>query len=338
MKRLLIIRFSALGDVAMLVPVIQALAEQYPELAITVLSQQRFADVFAKLPAHVSFHGVNLKTQSLHEIAAGLGSYDLVADMHGVIRSVYIRATQRLRGACVAVVDKGRINKSLLIRGKIHHPLKHMTERYADVLAKLGYPIQLGANPTVATTKDCFTSDNGPITDQLRTDYGPTTNRRGIGIAPFAAHKGKIYPLEKMEQVVRMLSERGEHVVLFGGGEKEKQILAQWAERYPNVENLSGRYSLGEEINYMQKLRVMLTMDSANMHLASLAGTRVISIWGATDPKAGFLGYGQRIEDCVMHADLPCRPCSVYGNRACKYDDYHCMEINPEDIVKRLIK
>ena len=91
MKRVLVIRFSALGDVAMLVPVVRALVAQYPDVEVTVLSQQRMADLFADMPKNVRFLGVDLKKQSLREIVASLGHFDLVADMHGVWRSLYIR-------------------------------------------------------------------------------------------------------------------------------------------------------------------------------------------------------------------------------------------------------
>ena len=315
MKRLLVIRLSALGDVAMLAPVVRALAEQYPELSVTMLSQQRFADVFADMPENVTFCGVDIRKQSLREIVAGLGIYDLVADMHSVIRSIYIRTALRLRGAQVASVDKGRRDKRRLIRGKVKEPLKHTTERYAEVLSELGYPIRLDrVNPRIAST----------------------TEASGIGIAPFAAHPGKVYPIERMERVVQLLSERGEHVVLFGGGKQEKDILESWATKYPGVESVAGKCDLGAELKIMGSLRVMLTMDSGNMHLASLVGTRVISVWGATHPYAGFLGYGQSEDDCIQR-ELDCRPCSIYGNKPCKYGDCRCMDIAPDDIVKRLI-
>ena len=85
----------------------------------------------------------------------------------------------------------------------------------------------------------------------------------------------------------------------------------------------------------MQRLRLMLTMDSGNMHLASLVGTRVLSIWGATHPYAGFMGFGQRESDCIQR-DLSCRPCSVYGNKKCRLGDYRCMDIDPATIVERV--
>lgn len=310
MKRLLVIRFSALGDVAMLIPVVRALAELYPDVQITVLSQQRMADLFVGLPSNVIFHGVDLKQQSLRDIVHELGMFDLVADMHGVIRSIYISSAMSLRGAKVKTIHKGRLCKFLLTHGILRKPLKNTALRYIDVLQSLGLPV----SPLQAPRKK---------------------GGKGIGIAPFAAHKGKMYPLEKMEKVVSLLSERGERVVLFGGKE-EADILCQWAKKYTGVECLAGRMSLSEEMDRMRSLRVVLSMDSANMHLASLVGVRVVSIWGATHPYAGFLGLGQKETDCIQR-DIPCRPCSTYGKRKCKYGDYRCMDITPEEIVSRLI-
>lgn len=276
-----------------------------------MLSQQRFADLFAGMPRNLVFHGADLKKQSLHEIVSGLGSFDAVADMHSVIRSVYIRAALRLKGARVASIDKGRRDKRLLTKGKIHQPLTHTTARYMAVLEALGLPITLPAEPV---------SQSGT----------------GIGIAPFAAHQGKIYPINRMERVVEMLSRTGERIVLFGGGKQEKTILEAWAAKYPNVESIAGRHSMAEELDIIRSLRLMVSMDSGNMHLASLVGTRVVSIWGATHPYAGFLGFGQSEADCIQR-DLPCRPCSIYGNKPCIYKDYRCMDITPEEIVKRIL-
>lgn len=294
----------------MAVPVVRALAEQHPDIAITVLSQPKMADLFAAMPPNVSFHGADIKKQSLRAIVAGLGRFDLVADLHDVWRSLYIRTALRLRGARVATIRKGRFSKFLLTRGWRRKPLRHTTMRYADVLQRLGLPIRL---PRFACKSD----------------------GQGIGIAPFAAHQGKIYPLDQMEQVVAQMSQLGEPILLFGGGKKEQELLSEWATRYPNVQSVAGQHSLREELEIMRGLRLMLTMDSANLHLASLVGTRVVSVWGATHPFAGFTGVGQSPDDCVQR-DLPCRPCSIYGNKPCKYGDYRCLHIAPEEIIAKL--
>lgn len=319
MKRILIIRFSALGDVAMLVPVVRALAVAYPDWEITVLSRKQTAPLFEGLADNIHYFGADLRGR--HSGTSGLNTllqdidykqFDYIADMHDVLRSKYLRRRFRFAGKRVATICKGRISKWWLTRTHcVDKPLPTTVERYCKVLRQLGFTLSLQPiEPTAAP-------------------------HNGIGIAPFAAHQGKIYPLNRMEEVVRLLSEQGEQIYLFGAGEKEKAIMQEWAERYKGVETLAGRYTMAEEIERMRHLRLMLTMDSANMHLASIAGTRVLSIWGATHPAAGFLGYGQSINDCIQR-ELPCRPCSVYGNKPCRYGDYRCMDIAPAEIVKRI--
>ena len=133
-----------------------------------------------------------------------------------------------------------------------------------------------------------------------------------------------------------MSEQVAEPIYLFGAGDSEKAVLEDWEKKYKGVISLVGKQKMDKEIAIMRGLRLMLTMDSSNMHLASLAGTRVISIWGATHPKAGFLGYGQKTEDCIQ-LDLPCRPCSIYGNKPCKFGDWRCLKIEPEQVVERIL-
>lgn len=324
-KRLLVIRFSALGDVAMLVPLVRHVAERYLDWDFTMLSRQQYAPLFSNMPANVHFYGADLRGR--HHRLWGLSSlldeidyrsYDAVADMHDVLRSQYLRTRMFLAGKRCAHVFKARVQRWLLVRHNYRHkqPLVPMIERYRAVFTELGF-----------------------LTDMQFATSVDESVRTHIGIAPFAAHKGKIYPSDKMEQVVaalgKTMADRGEKVLLFGGGEKEQAVLNEWERKYEGVESLAGKYKMDEEIAVMRGLRLMLTMDSANMHLASLAGTRVLSVWGATHPWAGFLGYGQKESDCIQ-LNLPCRPCSIYGNRFCKYRNYHCLDIAPETIIKRV--
>ena len=319
MKRLLIIRFSALGDVAMLVPIVKQLAHAYPNWHITMLSRQQTAPLFNDMPENVHFVGADLKGK--HKGIKGLNlllqeihyeQFDIVADMHHVLRSKWLCWKMRLTGKRVASIQKGRWKKWLLTHTSYRESLPTTTQRYIQVLHQLGFAFSL--NPTIHTN----------------------TLRKGYGIAPFAAHQGKIYPLDKMEEIVCQLTKTGEPTYLFGAGEKEKDILEHWEKKYNNVYSLVGKHRMDEEIAFMRTLRCMVTMDSANMHMASIAGTRVISIWGATHPIAGFLGWGQQQEDCIQRHDLSCRPCSIYGNKKCKYGDYRCLNIAPEIIITRI--
>ena len=319
-KNILVIRFSALGDTAMLLPVLYGAALEQPDCTFTLLTSHRNAELVTNsAPSNLHIWGVNLKNykgvRGLRRLynEAMSEQFDAIADMHDVLRTKILRCFFRMKGIPVSVIDKGRREKRRLCnQGKRKRliPLPHTTERYTKVLHQL----------------QINTGSWQPI---------PCTEKSGIGIAPFAKHQGKIYPLDKMEAVIAALSKQGEPICLFGGGPLEEQQMRRWSAIYPNVRFTPGR-SLSEEIQAMAKLRVMLTMDSANMHLASLAGTRVVSIWGATHPFAGFLGYGQSESDCIQ-ANLPCRPCSVFGNRKCKFGNYPCMQaITPQEILQKL--
>ena len=319
----------------MLVPVVRELAVSHRDIEITVLSQSKFAELWTSVAPNVRFIGADLRGR--HKGIAGLerlitelraDDYDAVLDMHGVLRSRYITLRFMLTGKHTATIRKNRIGRWLLTHGWHRRPLQPMWECYAEVVDKGLSLIGTKSKDRCAERKKSKEQGDGYC------------EKSGIGIAPFAAHRGKQYPLEKMEEVVRRLSEAGHHIVLFGGGNDEQVLLHSWSERYDNVECADrgpGKKGLGYEIGVMRGLRLMLTMDSANMHLASLAGTRVISVWGATHPDAGFLGIGQQRSDCIQR-DLRCRPCSIYGKGRCRYRDYRCLDIEPQEIIDKIEK
>ena len=333
MKKLLVIRFSALGDIAMSVPVVHDLAVQYPDLEITMLSREMARPLFEQLPNNVHFVAADLNGQHKDLFGlcrlwrdAHLNDFDYIADFHGVLRTWWLRTEGCLRRKKVAKIDKGRKGKKALTRQKNKVFVQQATsfERYAKVLEQLGFPI-----------KPQFTKlDYSAFCERQK-----PANETWIGIAPFAKHEAKVYPLEQMEQVIKALSERENTTVfLFGGGKEENEQIERLCAKYNHVQPAKSQQGLKGELALMGQLDVMLSMDSANMHLASLAGTRVVSVWGGTHPYAGFLGWNQKTDDCVQ-LDLSCRPCSVYGNKPCLRGDYACMNgIAPEEILNKLLK
>ena len=315
MKHLLLIRFSALGDVAMLVPVVASLMKQYPDIHVTVLSKPFAHSLFEGLSPNVSFMSADLKKdyQGLSGLNAlyrrlAAKNFTAVADMHDVLRTKYLRLRFHLCGFYVAHIDKHRSEKRELIhhQNKVLKPIQSAFQNYADVLSELGYPIKLNFNSIFPTNNEAFTSLIPKIGNYKE-------NEKWIGLAPFAAHTGKIYPLTQMEQTLQGLLKKypTARLFLFGGSDKEKKVFLQWTKKYPSCTVVpTTLHSLQEELILMSRLDVMISMDSANMHLASLVNTPVVSIWGATHPYAGFMGWNQSIDNAVQ-TDLPCRPCSI---------------------------
>ena len=340
MKHLLVARFSALGDVAMTVPVIAAVARQYPDLQITMVSRKHFGPLFETLPSNVHFIGVDLKKEyqgilGIKRLASDLDvkRFSAFADLHDVLRTKFLRLVCRLHGLRVEHLKKDRAARAALTREKDKKLVRQPSvfSKYADVFARLGYPITL--------TSDSFSMRNEVDSDpQFSMELPTKGDNRWVGIAPFAAHAGKVYPMEQMEKVVELLSaQTGVQTFLFGAGPKERAVLESWQERYPNTLSIAGRLkSMGEELQLMRHLDVMLSMDSANMHLASLVQTPVVSVWGATHPYAGFMGWNQN-EDNALQINLPCRPCSIFGNIPCRRGDYACLtRITPQQVVDKL--
>ena len=115
-------------------------------------------------------------------------------------------------------------------------------------------------------------------------------------------------------------------------------VLGQWQDEFKNVQSLAGKLNLKNELHFISNLDVMVSMDSANMHFASLYGVPVISIWGGTHPYLGFYGWGQSPQNAVQ-VDLECRPSSVFGNKECPRDDLACMNlISPITVYDRIIQ
>lgn len=309
MRTILAYRFSAFGDVAMTVPVFREFLAQNPDVQVVMVSRSQFKDLFDNIP-NLIFKGIDfedykgfLGLRKLGKTLLNEFRPDYVADLHDVIRTKTLDLFFMKNGFKVFKINKGKEEKEKLtdIWNLDKTPLRLTCERYADVFRAMNFRLEL--------------SHRFPDNNQ----------KSGIGIAPFAQHKGKMLPLEKTFEVAKILATRHK-LYFFGGGKSEINILDSWADQIPNTENLAGKLSLKEELQKIAELEVMISMDSANMHLASLVGTRCISVWGSTHPYAGFLGYGQSEKDVVQVKDLTCRPCSVFGDKACYRGDWACLE------------
>lgn len=334
-----------MGDVAMTVPVVQALARQYPHVRITFLSRPFARPLFEGLAPNVGFMGADIKNEyhgigGLNELYKRIVAKNItaVADLHNVLRSGYLRLRFNLGRYRVQHIDKHRNERKRLVAqtDKKLVPLNTAFQNYADVFAKLGYPVKLD-----------FTSIFPPQGGNLRLLPPQIGVKKAfqewIGVAPFAAHKQKVYPPEMLEKVIGLIT--SEHpscrVFLFGKGSAEEPVINGIVQRNPRCLNASALLNgIGQELVLMSHLDVMISMDSANMHFASLVNTPVVSIWGATHPYAGFMGWGQDSLNAVQ-IELGCRPCSIFGNKPCLRGDLACLRnISPEmvyDRVKRVL-
>lgn len=337
MAHYLVIRLSAIGDVAMTVPVLYSAALSNPTDQFTLLTQAFLIPIFKNAPQNVDIIGINTKSaekklSGLLKFGWALSHYpfDAVLDLHHVMRSIVLRSFFKTKGKPIFVIDKARKERKALTRyeKKVFKQLRPVTERYADVFRKAGLAYE-----------DRFSSlfDGETIGIEQFASLGGNDATTWIGIAPFAKHRGKTYPPEKMEEVINQLSKRPDtHLFLFGGKGEEEKMLSKWAASYPHVACVAGRFTLDQELQLISRLKLLICMDSANMHFASLVHTPVLSIWGATHPYAGFYGYKQQ-PDYIVQLPMPCRPCSVFGEKPCLRGDWACMQqIEPAAIINKV--
>ena len=329
-KHIAIIRLSAMGDVAMTVPVIKAYVTQNPDVKITVVSRPFFKPFFDTIP-EVNFFPIDLDKKHkgflglfrLFKELKALG-VDALADLHNVLRSKILTLFFKLNGFKTATVDKGRQGKKELTRteNKIFKPLTTMVQRHQKVFEQLGFSVNL-CNPTFPTF---------PKNTEKK-------SQKWIGIAPFAQYDSKVYPLDLMQEVVNLLAQSQENkIFLFGGGNREIALLDQLAEGKNNVENYAGKVKLPQEMEIISNLDVMLSMDSGNAHIAAMLGTKVVTLWGATHPYAGFAPFNQPLNNCLTsdREKYPLLPTSVYGNKMVEGYQDAMRSISPENVVEKI--
>lgn len=334
MRHILVIRLSALGDVALLAPVLRRRAEANPDVRFTVAAPPMLEPLFGGMD-NVTFLGLK-KQQSSWRIFRALkavGSAE-VADLHVVNRvgralillqlDRWLHLDFRFR---IFELDKGRRSRRRMLSHRDMTPRRPQWQRYDDVFARMG--LEKSENREAKSESHKLMATDS----QTRTPNAQPT----VGVAPFSQHDGKVWPLELTERLVAMLANAGYNVLLFGS-KSEAATLEQWAAKYSGVTSVAGKHGFADELSLIASLDLMVSMDSANMHFASAVGTRVVSVWGATHPDFGFYGYGQDRADALC-ANLSCQPCSAFGQRPCRYGDHRCLRaIAPEAVFERVQK
>ena len=337
-RNVLVMRLSVLGNVAMAIPVLYPVCRANPDTRFIMLTKKWPASMFHDRPAnlkvvdydvnenHNGLIGLLKLASQLHR----LYDIDAVADLHNVSGTWIIDAYMMARGAKVARLDREQSRRKDLVNHKANDPVTPIHDRYRGVFQKLGFE-----------TPDNFTRlydgrdfPESPIVPKKE------PGQRWIAISPFSSHRQKAYPLELMERVIERLSQQENYYIfLMGGGKSEKLALRPIAKKYEHVISMAEvKHKFIDEYVLLGNCDLMLTMESANMHLASLVDLQAMTIWGPTTPSCGYLGYNQVVEDDIQ-LDMDCRPCSITGDKPCRFGDFRCLRnIKPDDVARHVIE
>ena len=328
-----------MGDVAMTVPILRTFSKQYPDVKITVISSPFFQPFFDEIP-NVSFlafdkNGKHKGFLGLFRLFQDLKkrNIDAFADLHNVLRSKVIRTLFAFSGKKESFTDKGRTEKEEVTRAenKIFRQLPTVFERHANVFLSLGFPLDL-SNPTFPKKQE--------LPSEITTIVGKKT-KIWIGIAPFAQHDSKAYPLDLMAQVIDELAKNTNYkILLFGGGKKEIETLKVLSKGKENVISTAGTLKFNQESQLIGNLDVMLSMDSGNAHVAAMLGVKTITLWGATHPFLGFSPFNQPLENALVSDRnvYPKLPTSVYGNKKVEGYQDAMRTILPEQVIEKIVQ
>ncbi len=335
MKKILIFRFSAMGDVIMLLPVLKGALDTNRSIEVFLVTQKNFFPFFQGID-RLTLIPVDLKNE--HKTLPGIYKLflklretvnpDLVIDLHCVIRTYILDSFFSLFGFKVVRFHKGTFEKLKKIRFKSGTYLPNTVDRYREVFKLVGLDFTLALPPLFHSEFSDSNIDN------------ILPKKIVVGIAPFAKHRQKIWGLDHVVELISYLNSAFDCTIVLLGGGTEVNLLKKVSECYTNCIISADYFSLQDEIQVVHKLSVMVCMDSANMHLSAMAGVPTVSIWGATHPSLGFAPYHQPDENIIQYSGekLTCRPCSVYGNKKCKFgDDIRCMNyISAQEVFEKV--
>ena len=330
-KHILVIRLSAMGDVAISVPVLRAFVAQHPEVKLTVLTRTFFAPFFEGI-SNVSVYSADFKEDykgvyGIYKLSKELKLIGIthIADLHNVLRSNLLKVF--FFGKTFAQINKGRAEKKALVSGSIFKQLKSTHERYADVFRELGFTLDLSlpSYPEPQTLPESIYQ------------YVNLNHKPFVGIAPFAQYDSKMYPLDLMQEVIGELS-KSYNILLFGGGNNEDKLLKNLSKGLNNVTNCVGKFRFKEELAIISNLDLMLSMDSGNGHLAAMYGVKVVTIWANTHPFAGFVPFNQPSSQQLLpnQSDFPLIPTSIYGNKTPENYKTVAGTISPTTVINKI--
>jgi len=228
----------------------------------------------------------------------------------------------------VSVIDKKRKERKALTRNenKIFKPLTPIHYLYQEVFNKLGFSVDLTKDHIYPPSK----------TFNLNVESINIGSDKLVGIAPFAKHEAKMYPLDLMQKIVSYVQEK-HAVFLFGYGKIEMETIKRWSNVFKNVYSCEDLGGFENELALISNLDLMISMDSANGHIASIYNVPVITLWGLTHPYTGFTTFNSDLKNqfCVDREKFPLVPNSVYGNKMIKGYENAMRTISIEEVLGR---
>lgn len=322
-SKILIIRFSSLGDVLLTTPLIRTLKNRSPNASLDFLVKSQFHDAIKFNPHLNTVHLFNKNKDSFQSLSGRLKNknYDLIIDLQNNLRSK--RLCLEI-GAPVFKFKKPSIRKLLLVKTKINFlkDLRSIPERYADSLSSQNFELD---------EKGLEIFPGGNFVPQIE------KSDKNIAFCPGSVHFTKMYPKEYFIEAGNILTAAGFKIILLGGA-SDGNICSEIQSNVPGSVNLAGKDNLLQISENMNQCKLAVCNDSGMMHTAAASGIPVFAIFGSTVKEFGFSPY--KIENLIFEDNsVSCRPCSHTGKRNCPKGHFKCMKnLTPEKMTAEILK
>ena len=323
MKKILIIRFSSIGDIVLTTPVIRCVKQQVPGAEVHFVTKEIFSEVLAGNPYIDRLHTFR---SSVTEVLKQLRSekFDVVIDLHRNIRTLQLK--QFLRVKNTLVFNKINFQKFVAVRFKALGilPHKHIVDRFFEAIAPLHVKSDRKGLDFYIQPKD---EVNMPAL------FFKDEHVKYIALVVGGSYNTKKIPLEKLEQICR----NAPMPVVLLGGAGDKDIAGKLKSMFPAVINGCGNFNIGQSASVIKQAEWIITSDTGLMHIAAAFHKKIISVWGNTIPDFGMSPYKPRHENITLEIQhLKCRPCSKLGFKKCPQGHFRCMLDIDYDFIREL--
>lgn len=329
--KILLVRFSAIGDILLMTPLIRALRKRHPEAGITVVTKAAYAPLLAHNPRVSEVVAWDPAT-SLAALGKTLraGGFTHQLDLHGSLRS---RALRWHTGGRWTSYPKYRTARTVLIRTKrdLYRDRRPVAERYFDAARDLDVVPDQGA-------PECFLSRaTQERAQEFLAGRGIGLSRQLIALAPGAAHFTKRWPEHHWTALAQRLVEAGNDIVVVGGPADREVAERVAASAGAHGSSAAGMFDLPETAALLKRARALVSGDTGVLHLSTAVGVPVVALYGPTVEQFGFFPYHAKA--AILQREMECRPCSSHGGPACPLTHHRCMQdLLPDQALEALRK
>ena len=310
-KKILIIRFSSIGDIVLTTPVIRCVKKQFPDAEVHYVTKEVFKNILIHNPYIDKVHTFKEDISELYEPLKA-ENFDVVIDLHKNLRS--LRLKQKLKAKNYSF-DKLNLQKFLAVNFKQINklPNKHIVDRYFDAVAPLGIKSD-------GKGLDHFMHQNDRVdVSSLLTDH---LQKTFVALVVGGSYFTKKIPLNKLSEICK----NSKLPIIVLGGKEDKPVGDELKKQFPQLINTCGQYTINQSASIIERAEWVVSSDTGLMHIAAAYNKKIISMWGNTIPEFGMSPYLPNLENKILEVkNLSCRPCSKLGYKKCPKGHFKCM-------------